>query len=219
MKINKTYSARDVEQEAQSYWSSAKIFLADEHNSGEKFYSLCMFPYPSGNIHMGHVRNYSIGDAIIRYQKMCGKNAVRETDTFDTFVESSWYSARFTCADQPNMMLDERADYWAPVDLYIGGIEHAILHLLYARFIHKVMRDEGLLTSDEPFVRLFTQGMVLKDGSKMSKSKGNVVNPQDYIDNYGADTLRLFMMFSAPPEQQLEWSDSGVDGAHIAKSY
>ncbi|MDE9456971.1 leucine--tRNA ligase [Xenorhabdus bovienii] len=144
----------------------------------------------------------------------CGKSAVRETDTFDTFVESSWYSARFTCADQPNMMLDERADYWAPVDLYIGGIEHAILHLLYARFIHKVMRDEGLLTSDEPFVRLFTQGMVLKDGSKMSKSKGNVVNPQDYIDNYGADTLRLFMMFSAPPEQQLEWSDSGVDGAH-----
>ncbi|WP_431712641.1 leucine--tRNA ligase [Serratia marcescens] len=144
----------------------------------------------------------------------CGGAAVRETDTFDTFVESSWYSARFTSADQTEKMLDERANYWAPVDLYIGGIEHAILHLLYARFIHKVMRDEGLLTSDEPFTRLFTQGMVLKDGSKMSKSKGNVVNPQDYIDNYGADTLRLFMMFSAPPEQQLEWSDSGVEGAH-----
>ncbi|CAI1214889.1 Leucine--tRNA ligase [Serratia plymuthica] len=144
----------------------------------------------------------------------CGSAAVRETDTFDTFVESSWYSARFTCADQTGKMLDERANYWAPVDLYIGGIEHAILHLLYARFIHKVMRDEGLLTSDEPFTRLFTQGMVLKDGAKMSKSKGNVVNPQDYIDNYGADTLRLFMMFSAPPEQQLEWSDSGVEGAH-----
>lgn len=144
----------------------------------------------------------------------CDGAAVRETDTFDTFIESSWYSARFTSADQTEKMLDERANYWAPVDLYIGGIEHAILHLLYARFIHKVMRDEGLLTSDEPFTRLFTQGMVLKDGSKMSKSKGNVVNPQDYIDNYGADTLRLFMMFSAPPEQQLEWSDSGVEGAH-----
>ncbi|MFU2316924.1 leucine--tRNA ligase [Rahnella sp. PCH160] len=144
----------------------------------------------------------------------CGGAAVRETDTFDTFVESSWYSARFACADQTKSMLDDRANYWAPVDLYIGGIEHAILHLLYARFIHKVIRDEGLLTSDEPFTRLFTQGMVLKDGAKMSKSKGNVVNPQDYIDNYGADTLRLFMMFSAPPEQQLEWSDSGVEGAH-----
>ncbi|QTL40388.1 leucine--tRNA ligase [Xenorhabdus budapestensis] len=144
----------------------------------------------------------------------CGKKAVRETDTFDTFVESSWYSARFTCADNTNEMLDERADYWSPVDLYIGGIEHAILHLLYARFFHKVMRDEGLMKSDEPFIKLFTQGMVLKDGAKMSKSKGNVVNPQNYIDTYGADTLRLFMMFAAPPEQQLEWSDSGVDGAH-----
>ncbi|MBA4823460.1 leucine--tRNA ligase [Pantoea ananatis] len=144
----------------------------------------------------------------------CGKNAVRETDTFDTFVESSWYSARFCCPDQESKMLDEKANYWAPVDLYIGGIEHAILHLLYARFIHKVMRDEGLINSDEPFIRLFTQGMVLKDGSKMSKSKGNVVNPQDYINSYGADTLRLFMLFSAPPEQQLEWSDSGVEGAY-----
>lgn len=144
----------------------------------------------------------------------CGKNAVRETDTFDTFVESSWYSARFSCPDQESKMLDEKANYWAPVDLYIGGIEHAILHLLYARFIHKVMRDEGLINSDEPFIRLFTQGMVLKDGSKMSKSKGNVVNPQDYINSYGADTLRLFMLFSAPPEQQLEWSDSGVEGAY-----
>lgn len=144
----------------------------------------------------------------------CGKNAVRETDTFDTFVESSWYYARFTCADQQNMMLDKRTNYWAPVDLYIGGIEHAILHLLYARFIHKVMRDEGLLTSNEPFTRLFTQGMVLKGGTKMSKSKGNVVNPQDYIDKYGADTLRLFIMFSAPPDQRLEWSDAGVEGSY-----
>jgi len=144
----------------------------------------------------------------------CGNDAVRETDTFDTFFESSWYYARFACRDQENSMLDKRVDYWAPIDLYIGGIEHAILHLLYARFFHKIMRDVGILKSNEPFARLFTQGMVLKDGSKMSKSKGNVVDPQDYIDKYGSDTLRLFIMFSAPPELSLEWSDTGVEAAH-----
>ena len=111
-------------------------------------------------------------------------------------------------------MLDERADYWLPVDQYIGGIEHAILHLLYARFFHKLMRDLGLLHSDEPFTNLLTQGMVLKDGSKMSKSKGNTVDPQPLIDQYGADTVRLFMMFASPPEQSLEWSDTGVEGAY-----
>ena len=111
-------------------------------------------------------------------------------------------------------MLDERTDYWNPVDLYIGGIEHAILHLLYARFYHKLLRDEGLLKSGEPFRRLLTQGMVLKDGSKMSKSKGNTVDPQEMIDRYGADTVRLFIMFASPPEQSLDWSDSGVEGAH-----
>jgi leucyl-tRNA synthetase len=111
-------------------------------------------------------------------------------------------------------MLDTRADYWAPVDYYIGGIEHAILHLLYARFYHKLMRDEGLINSDEPFKRLLTQGMVLKDGSKMSKSKGNTVDPQALIDRFGADTVRLFIMFAAPPEQSLEWADAGVEGAH-----
>ena len=111
-------------------------------------------------------------------------------------------------------MLDARADYWAPVDYYIGGIEHAILHLLYARFYHKLMRDEGLINSDEPFKRLLTQGMVLKDGSKMSKSKGNTVDPQTLIDRFGADTVRLFIMFAAPPEQSLEWADAGVEGAH-----
>jgi leucyl-tRNA synthetase len=110
-------------------------------------------------------------------------------------------------------MLDKRADYWLPVDQYIGGIEHAILHLLYARFFHKLMRDEGLISSDEPFVRLLTQGMVLKDGSKMSKSKGNTVEPAALIDKYGADTVRLFTMFAAPPNQSLEWSDSGVEGS------
>ena len=143
----------------------------------------------------------------------CGKPAERDTDTFDTFFESSWYFARFACADNDEAMLDERADYWLPVDQYIGGIEHAILHLLYARFFYKAMRDEGLVASDEPFRNLLTQGMVLKDGAKMSKSKGNTVDPQAMIDSVGADTVRLFIMFAAPPEQTLEWSDAGVDGA------
>ena len=142
----------------------------------------------------------------------CGGKAERETDTFDTFFESSWYYARFACADADSM-LDERANYWAPVDQYIGGIEHAVLHLLYARFFHKLMRDEGLVDSDEPFRQLLTQGMVLKDGSKMSKSKGNTVDPQQLIEKYGADTVRLFILFAAPPEQSLEWNDEGVDGA------
>ena len=142
----------------------------------------------------------------------CGGKAQRETDTFDTFFESSWYYARFTCPDAETM-LDQRADYWLPVDQYIGGIEHAVLHLLYARFFHKLMRDEGLVKSDEPFSRLLTQGMVLKDGSKMSKSKGNTVDPQGLIDQYGADTVRLFTMFASPPDQSLEWDDNGVEGA------
>ncbi|APX92729.1 leucine--tRNA ligase [Halomonas sp. 1513] len=188
-----------------------------------------------------------------------GDGWVRETDTFDTFMESSWYYARFCCADNHDAMLDERANYWLPVDLYIGGIEHAILHLLYARFFHKLMRDFGLVDSDEPFQQLLTQGMVIaetyyrleangakswfnpadvevkrddkgrpisavliEDGQpvemggieKMSKSKNNGVDPQSMIDRFGADTVRLFMMFAAPPEQSLEWSDSGVEGAH-----
>jgi leucyl-tRNA synthetase len=144
----------------------------------------------------------------------CGGKASRETDTFDTFMESSWYYARYCCARNDQAMLDAEANYWAPVDQYIGGVEHAILHLLYARFYHKLLRDEGMLTSDEPFTRLLTQGMVLKDGAKMSKSKGNTVDPQAMIDRYGADTVRLFSMFAAPPEQSLEWSDAGVEGSH-----
>ncbi|MCA1978574.1 MAG: leucine--tRNA ligase [Thiobacillus sp.] len=182
----------------------------------------------------------------------CGQPARRETDTMDTFVESSWYYARYACPDA-NQMLDERANDWLPVDQYIGGIEHAILHLLYARFFHKLMRDEGLVTSDEPFKNLLTQGMVIadtyyredasgkktwfnpadvetRDGvpvlkadgqpvihggtEKMSKSKNNGVDPQALIDQYGADTARLFTMFAAPPEQSLEWSDAGVEGAN-----
>ncbi|MEZ5537779.1 MAG: leucine--tRNA ligase [Thiolinea sp.] len=187
----------------------------------------------------------------------CGKPARRETDTFDTFFESSWYFARYACADNDQAMLDERANYWLPVDQYVGGIEHAILHLLYARFFHKLMRDHGMLDSDEPFTNLLTQGMVLADTfyhedeaggkhwhspadvdvvrddkgritgaklhdgrevipsgvSKMSKSKNNGVDPQQMIEKYGADTLRLFSMFAAPPDQSMEWSDSGVEGA------
>ena len=189
----------------------------------------------------------------------CGGAAERETDTMDTFVESSWYYARYACPDLDTAMLDGRANYWLPVDQYIGGIEHAILHLLYARFFHKLMRDVGLVSSNEPFANLLTQGMVVAetyyrdqaDGKKlwinpadveverndkghivaaklqadgqpvviggiekMSKSKNNGVDPQALIDRYGADTARLFMMFAAPPEQSLEWSDAGVDGAH-----
>ncbi|MGZ8199693.1 MAG: class I tRNA ligase family protein, partial [Methylosarcina sp.] len=142
----------------------------------------------------------------------CGKAARRETDTFDTFMESSWYFARFA-GIKDDAMLSNSVHHWLPVDHYIGGIEHAILHLLYARFYTKLLRDEGLLHCDEPFRNLLTQGMVLKDGSKMSKSKGNTVDPQALIDQYGADTVRLFIMFAAPPEQSLEWSDSGVEGA------
>jgi leucyl-tRNA synthetase len=143
----------------------------------------------------------------------CGKTARRETDTFDTFVESSWYFARYACPDSDQKMLDDREAYWMPVDQYTGGIEHAILHLLYSRFFQRVMRDEGLSASSEPFTNLLTQGMVLKDGAKMSKNKGNTVDPQELIAKFGADTVRLFMMFAAPPEQALEWSDEGVQGS------
>ncbi|MFA5984322.1 MAG: leucine--tRNA ligase [Methylococcaceae bacterium] len=142
----------------------------------------------------------------------CNRPARRETDTFDTFMESSWYFARFT-SPKAESMLGASANYWLPVDQYIGGIEHAILHLLYARFYTKLLRDEGIFACEEPFKKLLTQGMVLKDGSKMSKSKGNTVDPQALIEQYGADTVRLFIMFAAPPEQSLEWSDSGVEGA------
>ena len=144
----------------------------------------------------------------------CGKDARRETDTFDTFVESSWYFARYACPDNDTVMLDDRAAYWTPVDQYTGGVEHAILHLLYSRFFQRVMRDEGLTDISEPFTNLLTQGMVLKDGAKMSKNKGNTVDPQELIGKYGADTVRLFMMFAAPPEQALEWSDDGVQGSY-----
>ncbi|WP_027175632.1 leucine--tRNA ligase [Desulfovibrio aminophilus] len=145
----------------------------------------------------------------------CGGPARRETDTMDTFVESSWYFLRYTSARLDTAPFDAAAlKYWAPVDQYIGGIEHAILHLLYARFFTKILRDEGYPVSDEPFAHLLTQGMVLKDGAKMSKSKGNVVDPNAMIGRYGADATRLFILFASPPEKDLEWSDAGIEGAY-----
>ena len=144
----------------------------------------------------------------------CLGPAKRDTDTMDTFVESSWYFARYTCPDSTDSPLDlKKAGYWMPVDQYIGGIEHAVLHLLYSRFFTKVMRDLGYLKTDEPFINLLTQGMVIKDGSKMSKSKGNVVDPDELINEYGADTVRLFCLFAAPPERDLEWNANAVEGA------
>ena len=144
----------------------------------------------------------------------CGADARRETDTMDTFICSSWYYLRYTDPRNTEAVFDkEKANYWMPVDQYIGGIEHAILHLLYSRFFTKVLKDAGLVNFSEPFERLLTQGMVIKDGSKMSKSKGNVVAPSEIINKYGADTARLFILFAAPPERDLEWSDQGVEGA------
>jgi len=142
-----------------------------------------------------------------------GKKYFKEKDTLDTFFESSWYYARYASYKSDKDILDDEANYWLPVDQYIGGIEHAILHLLYSRFFCKVLNELGYLDTREPFTNLLCQGMVLKDGAKMSKSKGNVVNPDDLIEEYGADSLRLFMMFAAPPEQSLEWSDSGIKGS------
>ncbi|GAB1408928.1 leucine--tRNA ligase [Desulfovibrionales bacterium] len=145
----------------------------------------------------------------------CGKPARRETDTMDTFVESSWYFARYIAARNDDAAFsDQDIAYWLPVDQYIGGIEHAILHLLYSRFFIKALRDEGYLAHSEPFQNLLTQGMVLLDGSKMSKSKGNVVDPDTMIAKYGADTVRLFCLFAAPPEKDLEWSDQGIEGTY-----
>ncbi len=146
----------------------------------------------------------------------CGKDAIRETDTLDTFVQSSWYFLRYATNSKKwtkEGISKADSDYWMDVDQYIGGIEHAILHLLYARFFTKVLNDLGYTNSREPFKRLLTQGMVLKDGAKMSKSKGNVVDPDSIVEKYGADTARLFMMFAAPPTKELEWNDSAVDGA------
>jgi len=212
VKLN--YRLRDWGVSRQRYWGAPipMLYLAD---GSEIPVPLDRLPVllPE-DVEMSGVQSPIKADPAWRRTRIDGTDAEHETDTFDTFMESSWYYARFTCPDLDTAMLDPaRANYWLPVDQYIGGIEHAILHLLYARFFHKLMRDEGLVASDEPFTRLLCQGMVLKDGAKMSKSKGNTVDPQALIERYGADTVRLFMMFAAPPEQTLEWSDEGVAGA------
>jgi len=208
------FRLRDWGVSRQRYWGAPIPMLHD----GEQ-----VIPVPADrlpvllpeDVVMDGVHSPLKADPEWRRITLDGRALERETDTFDTFMESSWYYARFTCPDYGDGMLDPvQANYWLPVDQYVGGIEHAILHLLYARFFHKLMRDEGLVDSDEPFTRLLCQGMVLKDGSKMSKSKGNTVDPQALIDRHGADTVRLFTMFAAPPEQSLEWSDEGVAGAY-----
>jgi len=154
----------------------------------------------------------SMDDFIHTTCPRCSGPAKRETDTMDTFVDSSWYFAKFTSPQSEEIFDWEQVNYWMPVDQYIGGVEHAVLHLLYARFYTKVLCDLGLLKEREPFKRLLTQGMVIKDGAKMSKSKGNVVDPDDIVEKYGADTARLFMLFASPPDKDLEWSDKGVEG-------
>ncbi|MEE9551746.1 MAG: leucine--tRNA ligase, partial [Gammaproteobacteria bacterium] len=212
-KVN--YRLRDWGISRQRYWGCPIPIIYDESDNA--------FTVPAENLPVRLPDDIEFDDVGSPLKKMTsfvqtelpdgsGKGQ-RETDTFDTFFESSWYFARYCCPDNDQAMLDERVNYWLPVDQYIGGIEHAVLHLLYARFFNKLMRDEGLVSCDEPFTNLLTQGMVLKDGAKMSKSKGNTVDPQPLIDKYGADTVRLFMMFASPPEQSLEWSDSAVEGA------
>jgi leucyl-tRNA synthetase len=214
-KITTQYRLRDWGVSRQRYWGTP-IPMLNMPDGGE-------IPIPADrlpsllpeDVVMDGVASPIKADPEWRKFELNGQACERETDTFDTFVQSSWYYARFTCPQFADGMLDSAsANYWLPVDQYVGGIEHAILHLLYARFFHKLMRDEGLIDSDEPFTRLLTQGMVLKDGAKMSKSKGNTVDPQALIDSHGADTVRLFSLFAAPPDQSLEWSEDGVEGAH-----
>src|SRR5437588_4089577 len=143
----------------------------------------------------------------------CGGPARRETDTMDTFVDSSWYFYRYTDAHNDRAPFDSKtADYWFPIDQYIGGVEHAILHLIYSRFWTKFMRDMGLVKHDEPVERMFTQGMVIKDGAKMSKSLGNIVTPDQMVSRFGADAARLYSLFAAPPDRDLDWQDTGIEG-------
>ncbi|MBQ0720092.1 MAG: leucine--tRNA ligase [Gammaproteobacteria bacterium] len=214
-RVTTNYRLRDWGVSRQRYWGSP-IPMAYGEDGIEIPVPLDKLPVllPE-DVEMDGVHSPIKADLEWKKTQLNGADVEKETDTFDTFMESSWYYARFTCPDYSEGMLDsERANYWLPVDQYVGGIEHAILHLLYARFYHKLLRDEGLVDCDEPFTKLLCQGMVLKDGSKMSKSKGNTVDPQPLIKQYGADTVRLFTMFAAPPEQSLEWSDEGVAGAN-----
>lgn len=210
------YRLRDWGISRQRYWGCPIPMLYDEHDAPRPVVEQDLPVHLPEEVTFTGVRSplKNMPGFSELPPAQSGARLRRETDTFDTFFESSWYYARFCCPDNDQAMLDGRANYWLPVDQYVGGVEHAVLHLLYARFFHKLLRDTGLVQCDEPFSRLLTQGMVLKDGSKMSKSRGNTVDPQQLIDRYGADTVRLFVMFAAPPEQSLEWSDAGVQGAH-----
>ena len=257
--VTTNYRLRDWGVSRQRYWGSP-IPMYNLAEGGEIPVPLDRLPVilPT-DVEMDGIQSPIKADPDWKKSKINGQAVEHETDTFDTFMESSWYHARFTCSDLDSAMLDpDRANYWLPVDQYVGGIEHAILHLLYARFYHKLLRDEGLVESSEPFKSLLCQGMVLAESfytetdgrkqwlapsevsverddkgrtisatetatgkkvhsggiTKMSKSKNNGVDPQTAIDQHGADTVRLFTMFAAPPEQTLEWSDDGVSGAH-----
>ena len=208
-KVN--YRLRDWGVSRQRYWGAPIPILKNSNNETFPAKELPV-KLPTDVKFSGVSSPLSLLNDFIE-TKQDGQDLRRETDTFDTFFESSWYYARFASFDSESSMLDERAKYWLPVDQYVGGIEHAVLHLLYSRFFFRCLRDLGLVEGDEPFDNLLCQGMVLKDGSKMSKSKGNTVDPEDLISKYGADTVRLFVMFAAPPDQSLEWSDQGVQGS------
>ena len=211
-----TYRLRDWGVSRQRYWGTPIPFIHCDKCG--------IVPVPENELPVvlpgtdspdgSHAPLHQQEDFINTTFPACKSPARRETDTMDTFVESSWYFARYTCPESITAPIEKNeAKYWLSVDQYIGGVEHAILHLLYSRFFTKVLRDLGYLDIDEPFRNLLTQGMVIKDGAKMSKSKGNVVDPNDLINKYGADTVRLFSLFAAPPERDLEWNAQGVDGA------
>ena len=211
-----TYRLRDWGISRQRYWGCPIPVFYHEDGS--------VHPVPLNDLPVELPKNVDLGSDGNPLDKneewkyfICpytGKKAIRETDTFDTFFESSWYYLRFLDSNNKNKIFDTRYNNWLPVDQYIGGIEHAILHLLYARFFFKLLKDESIVSADEPFSALLSQGMVLKDGAKMSKSKGNTVDPDEIIQKYGADTIRFFILFAAPPEQNLEWSDSAIEGAY-----
>ncbi len=209
-----TYRLRDWGISRQRYWGSPiPVFYLEDGT---------VHPIPEDDLPVKLPKNVDLegeGNPLDRNDDWknitcpyTGQKAIRETDTFDTFFESSWYYLRFLDPTNKKQIFKSEYKSWLPVDQYIGGIEHAILHLLYARFFCKLFRDEGLIDNDEPFKALLSQGMVLKDGSKMSKSKGNTVDPDEIINKYGADTIRLFILFAAPPDQNLEWSDSAIEG-------
>ena len=212
-----TYRLRDWGVSRQRYWGNPiPIIYCDK--CGEVLVPDEDLPVLlPDNVELGKTKQnplLSVPEWVNTTCPKCSGAARRETDTMDTFVDSSWYFARYADAHNDKLPFQkEAADYWLPVDQYIGGIEHAVMHLMYARFFHKFMRDIGLVSCNEPFARLLTQGMVTKDGAKMSKSKGNAIDPQYIVDRYGADTVRVFMLFASPPDKDVEWSDEGVKGA------